>query len=64
MPKGIPNKRYTPEFKKMVVETMRTENLSYVEAARRFKVSCDKSVASWDIVGENLSGGRSGRTFR
>ena len=22
MPKGIPNKRYTPEFKIMVVETM------------------------------------------
>ena len=50
MPKGIANKRYTPEFKKMVVETMRTENLSYVEAARRFKVSCDKSVASWERI--------------
>ena len=22
MPKGVPNKRYTPEFKKLVVETM------------------------------------------
>ncbi|WOC31282.1 MULTISPECIES: hypothetical protein [Caproicibacterium] len=36
MPKGIPNKRYTPEFKVMVVETMRKEKLSYCEAARLF----------------------------
>ena len=26
MPKGIPNKRYTPGFKKLVVETMQKEN--------------------------------------
>ena len=25
MPKGIPNKRYTPEFKKQVIETMLEE---------------------------------------
>ena len=25
MPKGVPNKRYTPEFKKPVVETMQKE---------------------------------------
>jgi len=29
MPKGVPNKKYTPEFKKHVVETMREEGLSY-----------------------------------
>lgn len=29
MPKGVPNKRYTPEFKKLVVETMLNEKLSY-----------------------------------
>ena len=28
MPKGIPNKRYTPEFKKMVIETMLAERLA------------------------------------
>ena len=28
MPKGVPNKRYTPEFKRMVVETMEKEHLS------------------------------------
>ena len=28
MPKGVPNKRYAPEFKRMVVETMKKEQLS------------------------------------
>ena len=37
MPKGVPNKRYTPEFKKLVVETMQQEQLSYSETVRRFK---------------------------
>lgn len=31
MPKGVPNKRYTAEFKKHVVETMLSEGLSYNE---------------------------------
>ena len=31
MPKGVPNKRYTPEFKKLVVETMMKEKMSYRE---------------------------------
>ena len=31
MPKGIPNKGYTPEFKKLVIETMQEEEkLSYI----------------------------------
>ena len=25
MPKGVPNKRYTPEFKKLVIEVMMEE---------------------------------------
>jgi len=28
MSKGVPNKRYPPEFKKLVVETMQKEKLS------------------------------------
>ena len=32
MPKGVPNKRYTPEFKRMVVETMEKEHLSIYAA--------------------------------
>jgi len=34
MLKGIPIKRYTPEFKKMVIETMQNEKLSYCETVR------------------------------
>ena len=50
MPKGIPNKRYTGEFKQMVVETMMRDKLSYKEAARQFDVSCDTRVASWERI--------------
>ena len=50
MPKGIPNKRYTPEFKKLVVETMLKEKLSYCETARRFEVSCDKRIKDWERI--------------
>jgi transposase len=31
MPKGVANKRYAPEFKKLVIETMQEEKLSYSE---------------------------------
>ena len=50
MPKGIPNKRYTPEFKELVVETMQREKLSYREAARQFEISDHKRVAEWERV--------------
>ena len=40
MPKGVPNKRYTGEFKQMVVETMIKDKLSYRETAQRFEVPC------------------------
>ena len=50
MPKGIPNKKYTGEFKQMVVETMRKEGLSYREAARRYDIRDDKCVASWERI--------------
>ena len=48
MPKGIPNKRYTPEFKKLVVETMQKEKMSYRETARQFEISDTKRVAAWE----------------
>ena len=50
MPKGQPNKRYTPEFKIKVVETMRDEKFSYKEAARQFDVSFDTVVAKWERI--------------
>ena len=50
MPKGIPNKRYTPEFKRMVVETMMKEKLSYRETARQFEISDNKRIAAWERI--------------
>ena len=47
MPKGVPNKQYTPEFKKMVIETMMEEKLSYRETVRRFDVSSDTRIKDW-----------------
>lgn len=37
--KGQPNKRYTPEFKIKVVETMHREKLSHREAEHQFDFS-------------------------
>ena len=48
MPKGVPNKRYTGEFKQMVVETMMRDKISYREATRRFEISDHSRVASWE----------------
>lgn len=35
MGRGVPNKRYTGEFKQMVVETMRNEKLGCRDAGRQ-----------------------------
>ena len=45
MPKGQPNKRYTPEFKIKVVETMQKEGLSHREAGRIFEINAHDAVA-------------------
>ena len=50
MPKGVPNKRYTGEFKQMVVEAMMRDKLSYREAARQFDISDNKRVAAWERI--------------
>ena len=49
MPKGVPNKRYTPEFKRHVVETMHEENLSYRETERRFELPV-RRPADWERI--------------
>ena len=49
MPKGIPNKRYTPEFKKLVVETMIEEKLGYKETERRFGLP-HMRAAAWERI--------------
>ena len=50
MPKGVPNKRYAPEFKKPLLETMQQEKLSYRETARQFEINNDKRVAAWERI--------------
>ena len=50
MPKGVPNKRYTPEFKKLVVETMQQEQLSYSETVRRFEVNSHRRIQDWERI--------------
>ena len=50
MPKGQPNKRYTPEFKIKVVETMHREKLSYRETARQFDICDHDRVAAWERI--------------
>ena len=50
MPKGIPNKRYTPEFKQLVVETMREERLSVREVMRRFEINDHGIIERWERI--------------
>ena len=50
MPKGKPNKRYTPEFKIKVVETMQKEKLSYHETARQFDINDHHIVSRWERI--------------
>ena len=50
MPKGIPNKRYTPEFKQLVVETMRKERLSICETMRRFEIHDHGIIKRWERI--------------
>ena len=49
MPRGMPNKEYIPEFKKLVVETMLKEKLGYIETAERFEIR-HKRVQDWERV--------------
>ena len=49
MPRGVPNKRYTPEFKKLVVETMHKEHWSCVETGKYFDVAKQR-VCEWERI--------------
>ena len=49
MPKGKPNKRYTPEFEIKVVETMHREKLSYKEAEHQFDLPNNRAAA-WERI--------------
>ena len=49
MAKGVAKKRYTGEFKQMVVETMRNEKLGCREAGRRFDVAAQR-ICDWERI--------------
>ena len=49
MPKGVPNKQYTPEFKEEVIKTMQEEGLGYRETATRFSIR-HKQVQDWERI--------------
>ena len=50
MPKGVLKKRYTPEFKNLVVETMQEEKLSCSETVRRFEINDHKQIRGWERI--------------
>ena len=49
MPKGVPNQRYTPEFKEEVIKTMQEEGVGYLETAERFGIR-HKRVQDWERI--------------
>ena len=50
MPKGVPNKRYTGEFKQIVIEYMLENKLSYNETEREFEISVQDRVRTWERI--------------
>ena len=57
MPKGVPNKRYTPEFKKLVIETMWvTDVTEFSLFGEKFYLSPILNLHSSDAVSADASG--------
>ena len=50
MSRGKPNRRYTPEFKKMAVETMKKEHLSIYAAMQEFGINDHKIIERWERI--------------
>ena len=66
MRKGVLNKRDTPEFKRLAVETMIQEKLSDRETARRFEINGRTRITDWERIyltegAEGLATERRGR---
>ena len=53
MPKGIPNKQYTAEFKLTTIETMQKEKLLYSETGRKFDVYY-KRIMDWGLCSKRI----------
>ncbi len=67
MAKGKPNKKYTPEFKKLVVETMKNERLSIYATMQEFGINDHKIIERWERIyledgSEGLAVERRGRS--
>ena len=56
MPKGVANKRYTPEFKKLVIETMEVGKIAPNLLNRDFRAEKpnQKWVTEFSLFGEKL----------
>ena len=50
MPKGEPYKRYTGEFKQMVVEDMINSKMSYRETARKYEIPDNHRPQKWERI--------------
>ena len=50
MQKGVSCKKYSGEFKQMVIETMRRDRLSYNETERQFEIRGQDRVKSWERI--------------
>lgn len=50
MPRGVPNKRYTGEFKQEVVETMQREKFGYRETAVLYEIPNHEIVRQWERI--------------
>ena len=49
MPKGAPNKRYTPEFKEMVIRWIQEEGVAYNEAEREYGIA-HGMIQKWERI--------------
>ena len=61
MSKRVPNKKYTPEFKKLVVETMLKGKLGYSETAERFEIRYKLEEGPEGLAIEHRGRGSTGR---
>lgn len=50
MPKGVPTKIYTGEFKENVVKDVRNNGLSYREAARKYEIAGHGRIEGWERI--------------
>lgn len=50
MPKGVPNKRYTAELKRQVVEAILHDGIGYKEAERIYEIDGHTNIQTWERI--------------